>query len=964
MSAFGDIRNDPRYIDLTPEKQREALSYALDEDLKTHPDYETADPIELSKAKESYLDEYLAPDRGFVGDVASRLSRSVVGGIGSTAAGLSTLGSETGEDVYKWSERKLEETPFLQPDKGERRGEEGYVYRSLMNALESSAQSIAPLVAGVGAGLVAGPVAGVALGSAMVVNSFGLGQARKSTDEARKWLTENRPDLSAPEIEEIAHNKGVKDGLLEAGPELAGNAIVALTAGAGLAFKQPLVATLKTLLRPQNFAKKFLTNAAGEYSTELVTSIGQKYAAEKVGMPAPDLWEAVKEPFLTSVFMSVGMGGTVDVYSQVQTARLFRDINAQDQDGKFDQQKRVETASEVIQKIEDPEVRKAWAEIAAKKIDDNEEIDVNLPLVEFGAQKAAEEKETADLGERVKKSLAEGQTTPEEVRAAMPGMQAEGVSPDVVESILKEYEGPAEEVKKQTVDEGGEALAQAAAVAGAQSNILKATSGDEARAAAVESVSIPSAPAETIAPKIDTAAPERLEVEEPLLQDLVKAPKTRLPEVVQKEPPAPPRTWAEKLAREPLSETPVPEFRKGVDEVTESLKKPIPEAEKLPDIKSPVSAEIVADKEKVSELKSSPAQAFIEGMAPWKAKVTKDSLYKEIEHKGTTQSKQAIVEAEIAEGQKVIVDAEGKRSFAGLTEKQLSKPGMDYAEFLSEPPPEVSHTMPDGTTMPGPEHEGAVPGSERVVEAAGVKGEPGAPELGELGGKFSPKETPIEINKLGETQPVDKYAPETDFGKTAKVEEPLGVEKQPWEMTKKEATTTTGNLYYSKFKGLLDIDNKRNATLAQKKIADSLFEAISAGDIKKVEGIAKKYFHRAFVKGIAGGAGPKEIKQPNAIDVTIGKQAELGRQLLTKHKAEVKEAYEAGKTIPENVLADYPDLAPKPADKQDISKITVRVPGKNAAGEAIEVEESATEALQYVDNQLTALEKLKNCLGR
>lgn len=107
--------------------------------------------------------------------------------------------------------------------------------------------------------------------------------------------------------------------------------------------------------------------------------------------------------------------------------------------------------------------------------------------------------------------------------------------------------------------------------------------------------------------------------------------------------------------------------------------------------------------------------------------------------------------------------------------------------------------------------------------------------------------------------------------------------KQLWEKTIREATTTTGNLHHSRFKGLLDVDNSRIASPTQKRIANKLFDAIQNGDLMTVDKIASQYFHRAFVKGNVQG-GPKDVKQPNSVDVTIGKQAALGQQLLREYE--------------------------------------------------------------------------------
>ena len=171
-----------------------------------------------------------------------------------------------------------------------------------------------------------------------------------------------------------------------------------------------------------------------------------------------------------------------------------------------------------------------------------------------------------------------------------------------------------------------------------------------------------------------------------------------------------------------------------------------------------------------------------------------------------------------------------------------------------------------------------------------------------------PDDTRITTPKKPELEPLPLEA------KAAEKKPAKPKAKEPWEMERREATTTTGNLFHSRLKGLLDIDNSPVASTTQKKVASKLFDAIDKGDIKHVEKIEKQYFHRAFVKGISGGAGPVQVKQPSAIDVTIGKQARLGRELLESHKKSVEQAISEGKI---ESHPDYPELTkPKePAPK-------------------------------------------------
>lgn len=445
MSYFDTVQENPRFSALSPEQQRTALSLALDQDLRANPRFESVDPQALAQVKEQYLDDFFIPERGVFGDIGSRFTRGVVGAVGLAGGGLAefapegTKGQETGEELYQWSKEKLRESPFLQPDLSERRGEESFLYRGIMGGIESLPGSLAPFVIGGAGTLAGGPVVGIGAGTATLLGTFGLGTYHQSKDEAQQFLAQNRPELSPEEIEKLAKRKALKDATFEAGTELVGDALALMSFGGSKIIEQPLAATIKELIfSPKALAKEFAKDALFETASEAVAAVGQAKAAEEIGMPTMGATEAAVESIIPSLFMSLVFGGSIHGANRLQARQTLLSLNSENAEV------RKATVERVAENINDADARETWVSLANDRIAANKPIEVNTVLADMAAQKANEETTQAEfqtqaLGE-LYSDLADKRLTPDQVRANIERFTSAGIQPEAVGQVLSDFE--------------------------------------------------------------------------------------------------------------------------------------------------------------------------------------------------------------------------------------------------------------------------------------------------------------------------------------------------------------------------------------------------------------------------------------------------------------------------------------------------------------------------------------------
>jgi hypothetical protein len=329
-----------------------------------------------------------AEERGFAGDVGSHFVRGLNQGAAQVGGMMAEMGVDAGEDIYQWTKKNEEEKKLLRPDVSEVAGDDGLLYRGFMGAVESTPASLIPLAAGGAVGLV-NPALGAAVGTGALLGTFGLGTFHSSKDEATKFLTETRPELSFAEIDQLASDKAMKDASFETGTEFVGDLAAVLTFGGSKALTQPLKATLKEMMNPESFLKAYAKSAPFEVGSEMVSAVGQSYAASDIGMNTQGPMESAGEAIVPALFMSLGFGGAIHGYSKLQANSLLSDLNADDVETRAKAARTV--ANGLYGSTKDAEIANSWLGLAGEKIELGEKIEVDMPLADFGVQKIAEE---------------------------------------------------------------------------------------------------------------------------------------------------------------------------------------------------------------------------------------------------------------------------------------------------------------------------------------------------------------------------------------------------------------------------------------------------------------------------------------------------------------------------------------------------------------------------------------------
>ena len=259
----------------------------------------------------------------------------------------------------------------------------------------------------------------------------------------------------------------------------------------------------------------------------------------------------------------------------------------------------------------------------------------------------------------------------------------------------------------------------------------------------------------------------------------------------------------------------------------------------------------------------------------------------------------------------VNIAAQGLENRRAAKEAVVPQPPTQIPEKPTEaPPPDIIPETPETppATLPQPPQRGIL--SDLVTdEIELVRQETAAAEAQKQGQEDQtpapPSITPVlqsEAGKLlqgstGEAEAKSAHIPDT--GKK--------VEKQPWQMSRRKATGITGNLYYSPFRSLVDLQSDyRYMVIPKQKLRDAekLFNAIDSGDIETVIKIENKYY-KAATKGEGAGVGPKPIKYGETISKRIGTLARLGRGKLEQHKQSIQQAVSESKPVPLEVLQEY-----------------------------------------------------------
>ena len=417
------------------------------------------------------VDPYVNYDRGFIGDVASHLSRGVVQavkGVGG-AMRMADLNPEADEGIISGAGKKITDwaieaeksSDLLKPDIAEARQTEGFVKRGLMGGIESTPASLVPIVGGIVGGIAGGPV-GAAIGAgATLFGTFGLGEYQNTYDETARQLTEK--GTPSDQIEDIAHKHALKSSIAEVGGEMVGDIAAFLSFGLlKQAVKQPLKQTIKELVSgggAKEFVKGLAKQMPFEVGSEMATAYVQTESARETGLTDMTTKEAMAEAILPAAFMSLMFGGSIRGMQAIEANNLYKKLNSQNIE------ERKEAALSVAGRMEDKESQKTWLETVGQYINESKEIPLTKPLVDFAAQKSAEEhgdyeilKQRKSIDDIIENGLKTGTYedkpfTPEVAIGLIQESQKKGIySPEDLERLKKDHPQLSEPLNALIVD--------------------------------------------------------------------------------------------------------------------------------------------------------------------------------------------------------------------------------------------------------------------------------------------------------------------------------------------------------------------------------------------------------------------------------------------------------------------------------------------------------------------------------
>lgn len=363
---------------------------------------EEIDPGIMASIEKAYAPTekpYIEEDRGFTMDMVSRLARGGLAAVKGVAgaARMADLDPTKDEGILGtagkyWTEaadKAGKNFSIFKPDIAEVKGEEGIVKRGLGGMAESILPSLAPAVTGLAATVLTGNlVVGGATAAATLFSTFGLGTYQNVYDKAVKDLKE-KGDVPLPEIDKLASHKALVDSVAEAGGEFAGDlAALAFFGVIGKqAVKQSLKKTIKELMSmggAKEFGKALAKAIPFEAGSEMGTAYFQAKSSQDIGLDDVPPIEAVGEAVLPAVFMSILFGSAIRGYQVVKARKVYEQLNSRNPE------ERVEAARVIAGRLEKDE-RKVWAETAWNYIQNNKEIPLSKPLVDFATQKSAQD---------------------------------------------------------------------------------------------------------------------------------------------------------------------------------------------------------------------------------------------------------------------------------------------------------------------------------------------------------------------------------------------------------------------------------------------------------------------------------------------------------------------------------------------------------------------------------------------
>lgn len=354
---------------------------------------------------EGYKTESPPEDRGFIGDVASTAGRGTGKAVEMFGRGLQVADFDPDDDqgILDWAGSGLQrageavqEVPAFQPD---RAAQEGFAKKTFTGAVESLPLSAGPLAgaaAGAAYGSTIGPVGtvigGVLGGALPLLLSFGGGTYQEERERAVEHLKQTKPNLTAEEVNQKAHDFGMEKAMWEVGTEAISDVVTAATFGTGKLLmsmgksgvKAAAAPTLKSVLSlgPKEFSKKFIKAYAVDMPVEALSEMaayhGQASADAGIGLGDGPALQGYLEAAATAAWMSGVMGVGISGYNASQKEKIARNLSSPNT---LIRDRAVDQVAQGISNELGPGQAAGWREMTRQTFESGNKLDISSPIV-------------------------------------------------------------------------------------------------------------------------------------------------------------------------------------------------------------------------------------------------------------------------------------------------------------------------------------------------------------------------------------------------------------------------------------------------------------------------------------------------------------------------------------------------------------------------------------------------------
>ena len=348
-------------------------------------------------------------ERNIVSEVAAAAGRGLGEAAEMTGAGLEQIGIESVGTPLKEAGRKVAGSEFLAPSDSIRKGEAGFVKRSLVSAAEVLPSALAPIIGGL-VGSAIGPegtVAGIGAGTlgqlAATGLMFGAGTYNLEKEKAKKEIAANNPNLSQKEVDQQAHDFARNQGLIQTvgmtalhfvtkgiGDEILRAAGAAAESGVTTGAEAGVQAMRSALQSGPAAIAKTAGKAYAESASTLVgLNLAQAENERAYGVGEGPSVKGALDSAATAFWLTGMLGGTGLAREEIAKNRIVSDLNS---DNPLVRSKAVENVSSKINSSYGKDKAEEWKANFESMRSQGFKFDPNSPAIPAGNETVIKDK--------------------------------------------------------------------------------------------------------------------------------------------------------------------------------------------------------------------------------------------------------------------------------------------------------------------------------------------------------------------------------------------------------------------------------------------------------------------------------------------------------------------------------------------------------------------------------------------